>query len=132
MVSFLANDYYAGYANAEQDGNPIVYVLLCSIISIYEYFNYNKLISSQKTSFLIPSNILMTLFVPLIFLDGSMIRIGQYFTLYMTISLPLIFDYSSKNRKLAYFVCITLLSLKIFTSGNTYYFFWETVSGFYY
>lgn len=131
VVGFIANDYYSGYANAVQEDNPIVYVALCSIISIYEYCNYNKLTSLDKTSFIVPCNILMTLAVPLIFLDGSMIRIGQYFTLYMTISLPLIFDQSS-YRKIAYFGCIAFLAFRILTSSVEYYFFWETVPGFMY
>lgn len=131
VVGFIANDYYSGYANAVQEDNPIVYVALCSIISIYEYCNYNKLTSLDKTSFIVPCNILMTLAVPLIFLDGTMIRIGQYFTLYMTISLPLIFDQSS-YRKVAYFGCIAFLAFRILTSGGMYYFFWEKVPGFMY
>ena len=131
LVGFIANDYYSGYANAVQEDNPIVYVALCSIISIYEYCNYNKLTSLDKTSFIVPCNILMTLTVPLIFLDGTMIRIGQYFTLYMTISLPLIFDQSS-YRKVAYFGCIAFLAFRILTSGGMYYFFWEKVPGFMY
>lgn len=131
VVGFIANDYYSGYANAEQEGDPVMYVALCSIISIYEYCNYKKLASLENTSFIIPSNILMTLAVPLIFLDGSMIRIGQYFTLYMTISLPLIFERIS-YRKVAYFGCIAFLAFRILTSGGKYYFFWETVPGFMY
>lgn len=131
VVGFIANDYYSGYANAVQEDNPIVYVALCSIISIYEYCNYNKLTSLDKTSFIVPCNILMTLAVPLIFLDGTMIRIGQYFTLYMTISLPLVFDQSS-YRKVAYFGCIAFLAFRILTSGGMYYFFWESVPGFMY
>lgn len=131
VVGFIANDYYSGYANAVQEDDPIVYVALCSIISIYEYCNYNKLTSLDKTSFIVPCNILMTLAVPLIFLDGTIIRIGQYFTLYMTISLPLIFDQSS-YRKVAYFGCIAFLAFRILTSSGEYYFFWETAPGFMY
>lgn len=131
MASFLANDYYSDYANAGDSGNPIVYVALCSIVSIYEYFNYDKLKSLKNISFLIPANILMTLAVPLIFADGTMIRIGQYFTLYMIISLPLIFDRSS-YRLMAYFICIAVLAFRVFTTGNVYYFFWEMVPGFTY
>lgn len=128
MVSFMANDYYAGYANAENEGNPIVYVILVSIISIYEYLNYRKLTELKQTSFLIPSNILMTLAVPLISLDGTMIRIGQYFTLYLMVSLPLVFERVS-YRKVGYFGCIAFLALKVFTSDSVYYFFWENVPG---
>lgn len=131
MASFMANDYYAGYANAEKEGNPMVYVTLVSIISIYEYLNYRKLTELKQTSFLVPSNILMTLAVPLIFLDGTMIRIGQYFTLYLMVSLPLVFERVS-YRKVGYFGCIAFLSCGIFTSVNMYHFFWETVPGFIY
>lgn len=131
MTGFMANDYYSGYANSDSNDNPIVYVFICSIISIYEYLNFNKLVKFKKTSFLVPSNILMTLTVPIIFLDGTMIRIGQYFTLYIMVSLPLIFDCTS-YRKIAYWLCIVFLSFRIFTSNDLYYFFWETVPGYIY
>lgn len=131
MSSFLANDYYASYADADKGANPIVYVVLCSLVSIFEYCNYRKLTEDLNMSFLVPSNILMTLSVPLIFLDGSMIRIGQYFTLYMTVSLPLIFD-KTHMRKFLYITSIVFLSYQIISSGSKYYFFWETVLGFYY
>lgn len=131
MASFIANDYYASYVNADNDDSPIVYVLLCAFISIYEYCNYKKLQGSKHVSFLIPSNILMTLSVPLIYLDGAMIRIGQYFTLYMMVSLPYVFDHVS-YRKIAYTICITFLIFRVLTSSNVYHFFWEHVPGFLY
>lgn len=131
VVGFIANDYYSGYANAVHEDNPIVYVALCTIISIYEFCNYNKYALLENTSFIVPCNILMTLAVPLIFLDGSMIRIGQYFTLYMTISLPLILERTS-YRNLAFFCCIAFLAFRIFISSGKYYFFWEKVLGFMY
>ena len=131
MASFLANDYYASYANGDNDESPIVYVLLCAFISIYEYLNCRKLIESKRLSFLVPSNILMTLSVPLIFLDGTMIRIGQYFTLYMMVSLPYVFDHVS-YRRIAYVVCTTFLIYRVLTSSNIYNFFWENVPGFMY
>lgn len=131
MSSFLANDYYAGYADADNEATPIIYVALCSLVSIFEYCHYRKLTEDPNTSFLAPSNILMTLTVPLIFLDGTMIRIGQYFTLYMTVSLPLIFD-KTHMRKPLYIISIAFLSYQIISSSSKYYFFWETVRGFYY
>lgn len=131
ITSFMANDYYAGYVDAEQEGNPIAFVAICSSISIYEYFNYKKLTICPNTAFLIPSNILMTIFMPLIFLDGTMIRIGQYFTVYLMVSLPLIFDHLN-YRKVVYFVCFAFLAFQILTSKFEYYFFWETIPGFIY
>ncbi len=131
MVGFLSNDYYAVYANADEAATPIVYVVLCSLISIYEYFNNDKLIAYDATKFLLASNILMTLCVPLIFLDGTMIRIGQYFTLYMMVSLPLIFDQTT-YRKMAYICSIVFLSYRVFASESIYHFFWEYVPGFLY
>lgn len=132
MTSFLANDYYSNYVNSDANSeNPIMYVAVLSIIAIYEYLNYNQLTSKGNTSFLVPSNILMVVTVPLIFVDGTMIRIGQYFTLYVIVSLPLIFERSS-YRQLAYFICIALLAVRIFMTKDVYYFFWETVPGFTY
>lgn len=131
MTSFLANDYYAGYANVERGGNPIMFVTFCSLISLYELFNYRYLNNKKGDNLLIPANILMTLSVPLIFLDGSMIRISQYFTLYMMVSLPMIFDKVSYRRN-SYLSCILFFSYMICSSSMEYHFFWENVPLYYY
>ena len=123
MASFLESDYYSQYAKVENQANPILYVILCSAISIYQCYNSKYLLTSNTTRFIIPTCILMTLFVPLIFLDGTMIRIGQYFTLYMMLSLPIIF-LQVKYGKITQLLLILYLTYAIIQTPIEYNFFW--------
>lgn len=123
MASFLESDYYSQYAKVENHANPILYVILCSTISIYQCYNSKYLLTSSRIRFIIPTCILMTLFVPLIFLDGTMIRIGQYFTLYMMLSLPIIFPHV-KYGKITQVIMILYLTYAIIKTPIEYNFFW--------
>ena len=127
MVNYMENDYYACYAEKEgNQGNPIVYASLCTFLVIYQFFNYKYLEGKPKYHYLVPTAIAMTVFFPLIFLDGTMIRIGEYFTLYLMISLPLIFEQVS-YKKMAYLASIIVLVFFILSKNENYHFFWENV-----
>ena len=131
MASFSGNEYYSQYAEKINDANPIVYVALCSIISVFQMMYVKYLLNNQNYSFLVPTCILMTLFVPLIFLDGAMIRIGQYFTIYMMVSLPIIFQQINSGRVIQ-LGAILFLSYMVSKSSLEYTFFWTNVSGYIY
>lgn len=131
MASFLENDYYAGYAKSEQSDSPIVYVVICSLLSLFIAIKSNTLIRYNAPKMLQPAAIMMALSVPLISLDGSMIRIGQYYTLFLMITLPFIFD-RLHNKRLFYLTTIILLTYSILNDSIVYHFFWENVSGFNY
>lgn len=123
MASFLESDYYSQYAKVENQANPMLYVILCSLISIYQCYNSKYLLRIHSIRFIVPTCILMTLFVPLIFLDGTMIRIGQYFTLYMMVSLPVLF-LKVKCGRIIQLIMILYLSFTILRNPVEYSFFW--------
>ena len=126
MASQMSNDYYMGYAQSTAEGNPYTYIALCTSISIFFLFNYQMFKTAPV--FMKAAAVMMTLAVPLIVLDGSMIRIGQYFTIYMMLSLPYIVDYTySKNMYLGMIVILCFLT---YIQPQTYHFFWETLSGY--
>ena len=71
---------------------------------------------------------LLTLTVPLINLTGTMIRIGQYFTIYMMLLVPYAIDFiaKGKSRQLFYLSSIAALILLCLKSGSfNYQFFWQ-------
>ena len=135
LASFLANDYYSVYGAKESSGGGVVYVFLMETLSLFCYISIKKerLENDNNVSLLYPMLPLLTATVPLITLDGSMIRIGQYFTLYMMLLVPYAIDAFAKslsNRKSLYFVMIAFLLVLSFSDGFNYHFFWQEVPGF--
>ncbi len=126
MASQVENEYYMVYAQKSvSEVKPYTYVLLCSFISIFLLTGYKYL--KQAPQFYTSALILMTITVPLIMLDGTMIRIGQYFTIYMMLSVPYIIEH--KYSKKIYLFIIILLCFMTFSKSNIYYFCWETLPG---
>lgn len=126
MASQLANEYYMGYAEKTSQGGAYAYVIMCSLISIFLFANYSRL--KKAPTFFSSALVLMTISFPLIVLDGTMIRIGQYFTIYMMLSLPFVIDMSVDRRNL-YGIMMIVLLYYILKSPSDYHFFWENVSG---
>lgn len=124
LAGFIKNDYYMGYAIVESGGKPYAYMALCTIISIFLFINYIKLKTAPR--FFLSALVLMTITFPLIIQDGSLIRVGQYFTIYIMLSLPHVLD-RLKNRNVIYIAVILLLTMYVATDTSEYYFFWESV-----
>lgn len=128
MASFFANDYYLTYADKEGQATIGMYVVVALAISIYIYVMYNQISKrTEMPKLSIPAAILMTLAVPLIVLDGAMIRIGQYFTIYIMVTLSTILDVSH-NRRILYVGVIAFLAYYVATKQFDYYFFWQDAS----
>ena len=124
MAGTLENDYYMGYVTGVSNEKPYVYVALCTLICIFIFMNYNLL--KGAPSFLISSVILMTITFPLIIQNGSLIRLGQYFTIYMTISLPYILDQIREKHTYYQGICV-VLTFFILKSSSEYHFYWENI-----
>lgn len=124
LAGMLQNDYYMSYALVQSEGKPYAYLALCSMISIFLFFNYSKLASAPH--FYMSALVLMTVTFPLILQDGSLIRISQYFTIYMMLSLPHVLD-RLKNGSVMYLGITILLAMYVFINSGDYFFFWENV-----
>lgn len=126
MASQVENDYYMSYAQKSvSEVKPYTYVLLCSSISIFLFTGYKYLKTAPQ--FFTSALILMTITVPLIMLDGTMIRIGQYFTIYMMLSVPYLIK--RKYNKNLFFFLILILCLMLFSKHDEYHFCWESIAG---
>ena len=130
LASFLANEYYTLYASGESTNGAFLYVLLMELLSLFCFvaIKYDKLKHDICISQLYVALPLLTLTVPLISLNGAMIRIGQYFTLYMMLLAPIAIDsFIRKNsRTVIYWVMVSaLIYLGITSSSFHYSFFWQ-------
>lgn len=101
MASFTSQaDYYAGYAETVNGGamNYIVMMLTLSLFCYIAFKRENPTI--DNFNLLYAATPWLTIFVPLIHINGGLIRVGQYFTIYMMILFPyaveIIFPKSSR------------------------------------
>lgn len=130
MADVLQNDYYYGYSQKEINSSANRYIILASMVSVFVLCMYRKVEFYQRPIFVV-ATIFMTLFVPLVSLNGTMIRIGQYFTFFMMLFLPYILD-RLPLREITYFVAISILITLSLLSTYEYYFYWEEVLPFKY
>ena len=136
LAGFSANDYYMGYAEKENSVVGYTFAAVVFLTSLFIFFRNDSIYlrasdDDVKAKFLKPAAVLMTLSAPLILQDGSMIRICQYFSIYLVITIGNIVD-NSRNRRAEYLIMFFFLLFYIFTSQADYHFFWQTVSGYTY
>lgn len=131
LASFLANDYYSGYGKSQSSNfGAFSYIIMMELLSLFCYIAIKKetIYNNHKIALLYSMLPLITITAPLISLNGAMIRVGQYFTLYMMLLTPMSIDAISKlaNRRIIYFSFIAILLFLSFKSGTFhYYFFWQ-------
>lgn len=123
LVSFVNNNYYAGYLTDEKSG-AFLYIVFFSFVVFTAIYYYDK-VGLKNQKLFCSTLIMISLTVPLIVVDGAMIRIGQYFTIYSMLFLPYIV-HQAKNKVLYYGLLIALLFLA-FKGNFEYYFFWENL-----
>lgn len=131
LASFLVNDYYTVYGESESDGGAYTYIVLMELLSLFCYIAIKKKNIQENSDLglwyiMLP---LATMTAPLISLNGAMIRVGQYFTLYMMLLVPMAIDFMFKsinNRRVVYYGFIAILLVMSFRSVVfRYYFFWQ-------
>lgn len=133
LASFLANDYYSGYGTYNTEGGAMTYIVLMSLLSLFCFIaiRKNALNENQNLSLFYVMLPLLTLTVPLTSLNGAMIRVGQYFTLYMTLLVPFAFDLISdkKSNSIFYLIAIVVLFVMSLRGEGLYYtFFWQNIA----
>ena len=130
LSSFLENSYYSTYGELEAQGGATLYIALMEMLSLFCYVAFFRadLKKNKRLSLMYIMLPLLTLTVPLINLTGTMIRIGQYFTIYMMLLVPYAIDFiaKGKSRQLFYLSSIAALILLCLKSGSfNYQFFWQ-------
>lgn len=132
LASLLANDYYTTYANSESDGSSATYIVLMELLSLFCFIAIKQsyLIKDKRIKLLYVMLPMLTITAPLITLNGAMIRIGQYFTLYMMLLVPFAIDSVAKKNERIYLylgMIAALIFLTLRGGGFKYYFFWDNV-----
>lgn len=128
--SFLENNYYSIYAEQEAQGGAMLYIALMEVLSLFCYVAFIRidLKKNKRLSMMYIMLPILTLTVPLINLTGTMIRIGQYFTIYMMLLVPYAIDFiaKGKSRQFLYMSFVAALIVLCLKSGSfNYQFFWQ-------
>lgn len=130
MAEATQNSYYMDYADSE--GSGYLFLILAELCSLVCYLaisanDLNKSNFCYKYMYcMLP---FLTIFVPLITVDGAMIRISQYFTLYLLVLLPI----AIKSLRIIgtgsfRLTCVILILLVLtFVHPFEYHFFWEYI-----
>lgn len=129
MAETSGNEKYSVYGEGQAQGGAMTFTLLIEMISLFCLYTFRK-IDFSKQIFMSKLYIMLpcfTFFAPLITNNGSMIRISQYFHLYIVLLLPYAVDmYFGNNRKLIYVVLIIVLLMLNFSTGyEPYNFIWN-------
>lgn len=130
MGSAVGVDRYTEYGMNEVQGGATTFIALLLLVSGFCYIAIKKkdLQNSRSLSNLYIMIPLFTVLGPLIYSNGSMIRISMYFHLYMMVLIPLAVNLKFKGftRTVAYSVIIlVLMVLSLRGGGPIYHFYWE-------
>mgnify|MGYP002624268008 FL=1 len=130
MADAVDNAKYREYGEQAAQGGATTFTFLMELLSlfclyVFQKTNLNKDVVLKKLYIMLP---LFTFFAPLIMHHGSMVRISQFFHIYLLVLLPYAFDKFSgeKERTFIYAsISIVLMILAMSTSDTKYLFFWQ-------
>lgn len=130
MGESVGNEKYIEYGLHGSQGGAMTFVILIEMLSLFclvAFWRVNlsndKMLS--KLYIMLPC---FTFFAPLITNNGSMIRISQYYHVYLLVLLPMAVGYFSRGKnKGSYYVlmAVVLIVLALATRSGEYYFFWQ-------
>ncbi len=124
IYSMYSGTYYTGI------NKPFVILFLYAALYVTALLRINKLDNNIDDSphkrLMLSGSMFSVVFVPLILLDPSLVRISSYFFLWLGILVPrCIYFYPKKWSKILFGTFIILFIYKAYKSGLDYAFFWQ-------
>lgn len=135
IIQFMGNltgiERYVNYGAEEVQGGTNTFIFLLGFMSCFCYVAFNKysLWEDKDLKCLYNMVPLFTIFGPLIYSNGSMIRICLYFFLFLAVLIPLGLDkiFSKESRFCAYSIATIALVVLIIKGGvMDYHFMWQS------
>lgn len=134
MGEAVSNEKYADYGRDGAQGGAVVFTFMIELLSLFCFVAFRKVLL-ERTPLLAKLYIMLpcfTFFAPLITNNGSMIRISQYFHVYLIILIPYAIEElaSSTDKKIYYLgMAFVLMLLALFNNSSDYCFFWQDEFG---
>lgn len=116
----VAGDYEQ-YSEFESKGAYTFSLLYCLVVAFYFRF-YTKILKYRGTADITLNALWFGLmFIPLVFVNPSVMRIVQYFSLFMILAIPDLIRCLNRNIQLVmYYLCIVLLILLVIRKNYHY------------
>jgi len=130
MTSFSITESYQGYATFRDDTKGaigfIAYLIVTAILVIIVY---KKRKLDFESTMMTNALSLAIIFSPATFIDGALMRIVQYFSVFTMFQLPNIISLVSEYRLRQYLRIALILTLfvKVISRNDVYGFFWESM-----
>lgn len=108
MSIFLAGSVYGQYADADAD-NPINYIILVYVVSLFVYLYYDKIKEIKDYELLICGTLGSMILLPIAFLGNTILRVSYYYVLFLVVLVPVLIDHVKTHksiRLLVYYLSI--------------------------
>ena len=108
MSILLAGSVYGQYADADA-ANPINYIMLVYIVSLFVYIYYDKIKEIKDSYLLISGTLGSMILLPMAFLGNTILRVSYYYVLFIVVLVPVIIDHVKTHksiRLLVYYLSI--------------------------
>lgn len=132
LASLSASENYMKYAESDYEtAGARVFFIFILLIAITTILKYKSIISNKHTARAIINAISLALiFTPLTWVDPSLMRIVQYYSIFSLLLLPLIINaYSThqNNRYIIIFICILIFCIILIKRNGDYAFLWDEI-----
>jgi len=126
MGQFIGSDKYAGYSD-DVYGGAKTYIVLSLGLCLFAALALTKCQESDHKKKLYYAMVALTaIFVPLIYSNGTMMRITMYFQLFFVMLIPKLLEvYFGSGKKTIYTILILILMVMSILNEMPYKFFWE-------
>lgn len=131
LASYSGSDAYMAYAESEYENDGALNLLLFILASAFLVLFSKKHKEDSIPDIWVNAMSLTVIFIPLMWVDMSLMRVIQYFAIFTIISLPLAIDNIVQNKTvgifLFWFVFLVLLATTV-RHNYEYGFFWEDMN----
>lgn len=128
LVDISGAEQYRAYAEHEAEtGGAVSFLILIVFISVLALYTKNKKEDSIP-NYVINALALAVFFTPMMWVDTSLMRVIQYFSIFSLIGLPLAVEYlpvDKASRSIVYWGLMVVFVITTIRHNYVYGFFWE-------
>lgn len=125
MVAVSAQEVYEMYSNSEFEAKgAAVFAIGLIGVNIFTFFQLKNLSGEKYMPFLVNMLAIATVFTPMAWIDPSLMRVTQYFSLFTLLLVPFIYRNLDKNSTSFYVLFVMLCLLIVLRHNYEYSFGW--------
>ena len=131
LATLSASDTYMGYAESdyETSGAQVFFIFMFLIAMVTIFKNKSIILNKNiNTAPIINACSLALIFTPLTWVDPALMRVVQYFSIFLLLLLPIVINsYSTRqnNRYIVISICILIFCIILIKRDSDYAFLWD-------